>query len=146
MVSALARRRAGLVGITTGLYGAGGFGKTTLARMACADPRVRRRFGGRVFFVTIGRDVRGSAAIAAKVNELIELLTSEDVSFTDPELAGQRLGGLFDSGRAGCSSLTMSGISRSLRLLLPADDGARAWSLRGTHGCWPVPVRSAWIR
>ena len=66
--------RAGTVGITTGLYGAGGFGKTTLARMVCADRRVRRRFGGGVYLVTVGRDVRGAAAVAAKVNDVIKLV------------------------------------------------------------------------
>ena len=39
VVAALVRRRPGTVGITTGLYGAGGFGKTILARMVCADRR-----------------------------------------------------------------------------------------------------------
>ena len=42
VVQALADGRGGTVGITTGLYGAGGFGKTTLAQMVCADRRVRR--------------------------------------------------------------------------------------------------------
>jgi hypothetical protein len=45
VVKALVDGRAGTVGITTGLYGAGGFGKTTLARMVCADRRVRRGRG-----------------------------------------------------------------------------------------------------
>ena len=62
------------VGITTGLYGAGGFGKTTLARVVCADARVRRRFRGGVYLVTVGRDVRGAAAVAAKVNDVIKLV------------------------------------------------------------------------
>ena len=66
------------VGITTGLHGAGGFGKTTLARVVCADRRVRRRFGGRVYLVTVGRDVRGAAAVAAKVNDVIKIVTGED--------------------------------------------------------------------
>ena len=89
---------AGTVGITTGLYGAGGFGKTTLAQMVCADRRVRRRFGGRVYLVTVGRDVRGAAAIAAKVNDVIKLVAGEDATFTDPQLAGQQLGSLLDAG------------------------------------------------
>jgi hypothetical protein len=74
IVRALAGGRTGAVGtvgITTGLYGAGGFGKTTLAQMVCADRRVRQWFGGRVYLVTVGRDVRGAAAVAAKVNDVI---------------------------------------------------------------------------
>ena len=90
--------RGRTVGITTGLYGAGGFGKTTLAQMVCADRRVRRRFGGRVYLVTVGRDVRGAAAVAAKVNDVIKLVAGEDATFTDPQLAGRRLGSLLDAG------------------------------------------------
>jgi hypothetical protein len=59
IVRALVGGRARTVGITTGLFGAGGFGKTTLAQMICADRHVRRRFGGRIYLVTVGRDVRG---------------------------------------------------------------------------------------
>ena len=100
IVKALVDGRAGTVGITTGLYGAGGFGKTTLAQLVCADRRVRRRFRGRVYLVTVGRDVRGAAAIAAKVNDVIKIVTGEDATFTDPQLAGARLGSLLDAGPA----------------------------------------------
>jgi WD40 repeat protein len=98
VVRALVSGQAGTVGITTGLYGAGGFGKTTLAQMVCADRRVRRRFGGRIYVVTVGRDVRGPTAVAAKVNEVIKFVFDENVTFTDPQLAGRRLGSLLDSG------------------------------------------------
>ena len=98
IVTALLNSQPGTVGITTGLYGAGGFGKTTLAQMVCADRRVRRRFRGRVYLVTMGRDVRGAAAIAAKVNDVIRLLTGEVAAFADPQLAGQYLGSLLDTG------------------------------------------------
>ncbi len=99
VVTALAGGQAGTVGITTGLYGAGGFGKTTLAKMVCADQRVRRWFGGRVYLVTVGRDVRGAAAVAAKVIDVIRLVTGEEAPpFDDPQLAGQHLGSLLDAG------------------------------------------------
>ena len=97
VVTAVTRGQGGTVGITTGLYGAGGFGKTTLAQMVCADRGVRRQFGGRVYLVTVGRDLRG-AAVAAKVNDVIKLISGEVATFTDPELAGRRLGSLLDSG------------------------------------------------
>ena len=98
IVGALVDRRTATAGTTTGLYGAGGFGKTTLARMVCADRRVRRRFRGRVYLVTVGRDVRGAAAISAKVNDVIKIVAGEDATFTDPQLAGRRLGALLDAG------------------------------------------------
>jgi hypothetical protein len=98
IVTALVGGQARTVGITTGLYGAGGFGKTTLAQMVCADPRVRQRFAGRVYLVTVGRDLRGPAAIAAKVNNLIKQLTGQDASWTDPQPAGQYLGSVLDAG------------------------------------------------
>ncbi|HEV2373673.1 MAG TPA: NB-ARC domain-containing protein [Streptosporangiaceae bacterium] len=98
VVAALLAGGGGPVGITTRLEGAGGFGKTTLARMVCADRRVLRRYRGGVFLLTVGRDVRGRAAVAAKVNEVIKAVAGEDATFTDPDLAGGRLGALLDAG------------------------------------------------
>ncbi|MFF7777447.1 NB-ARC domain-containing protein [Streptomyces tanashiensis] len=96
VVKALCRRAQGTIGITTALRGAGGFGKTTLAEMACADPKVRRRFRGRIFVVTIGREVRGREALAAKVAEVTRFVTGDTTTFDDPGLAGAHLGRLLD--------------------------------------------------
>jgi hypothetical protein len=75
VVDALLARDGATAAITTALSGAGGFGKTTLARVACADRRVMRRFGqGQVHWVTVGSEVRGQAAVAEKVNQLIRSL------------------------------------------------------------------------
>ncbi|MEU7012461.1 NB-ARC domain-containing protein [Streptomyces sp. NPDC046385] len=93
-VKAVCRGRT--VALTTSLEGAGGFGKTVLARAVAASPRVRRRFRGRVYTVTIGRDVRGRAAIAAKVAEATRFLTGDTTAFDDPGLAGDHLGRLLD--------------------------------------------------
>ncbi|MEW2267484.1 NB-ARC domain-containing protein [Streptomyces sp. NPDC047868] len=91
------------VGITTSLWGAGGFGKTTLAAAVCARRRVRWRFRSRLFplrpriyMVTIGRDVRGRAAVAAKVVEVTRFVTGDTSEFDDPALAGAHLGRLLD--------------------------------------------------
>lgn len=80
------------VGIGTSLEGASGFGKTTLAMMACASPRVRRHFGNRIFVVTIGQDVRGPAAVAAKVAEATRFITGDTMTFDDIRWRGSILG------------------------------------------------------
>ncbi|MET9374694.1 NB-ARC domain-containing protein [Streptomyces sp. NPDC002992] len=90
------RGRGRTVAITTSLEGAGGFGKTVLARAVAASPRVRRHFRGRIYTVTIGRDVRGRAAIAAKVAETTRFITGDTTAFDDPGLAGEHLGRLLD--------------------------------------------------
>ena len=96
VVDQLVNGEAGMVGITTGLYGAGGFGKTTLAQMVAADERIKDRFDGRVYMLTVGRDVRAPVAIAAKVDDLIRLIAGVDTVFIEPGLAGQKLGFLLD--------------------------------------------------
>ncbi|MFD8635958.1 NB-ARC domain-containing protein [Streptomyces sp. NPDC059656] len=85
------------------MSGAGGFGKTTLATAVCARRRVRWRFRSglfplrpRIYIVTIGRDVRGRAAVAAKVVEVARFITGDTTEFNDPYLAGAHLGRLLD--------------------------------------------------
>lgn len=90
------RRRGRTVAITTSLEGAGGFGKTTLALAVASSPRVRRYFRGRIYTITIGRDVRGRAAVAAKVAEATRFITGDTNTFDDPGLAGDHLGRLLD--------------------------------------------------
>ncbi|TDD85582.1 hypothetical protein E1293_10765 [Actinomadura darangshiensis] len=51
--------RGTTVAFTTGLQGAGGFGKTMLAREVARHPDVRRRYRGGVVRTTVGRDQRG---------------------------------------------------------------------------------------
>ncbi len=50
----LNRSGAQTVAITTALRGAGGFGKTWLARAICHDPRVQAAFPDGVYWLTIG--------------------------------------------------------------------------------------------
>ncbi|WP_328474847.1 NB-ARC domain-containing protein [Actinoplanes sp. NBC_00393] len=85
------------VGITTALHGAGGFGKTTLAAMVCRDRRVQKRFQGRIYRVTLGRDLRDRAAIASKVCDLAEMINGKRTALEDVRLAGEHLGRILDS-------------------------------------------------
>jgi WD40 repeat protein len=99
VVRLLTARDARTVGITAmaALAGAGGFGKTTLARMACADPRIRKRFPGGSLWMTIGQGVRG-ASLAEKINDTAALLGGDRPGYADPEIAGQHLMAMLDAG------------------------------------------------
>ena len=98
VVAALRRRGGGTVGITTAVHGAGGFGKTTVAKMVRADRRVLRRFGGRVYWVTLGRDA-GRDGLAGLVNGLVgQVNPGRAVTFTDARQAGDHLAAILARG------------------------------------------------
>ncbi|MGW1997978.1 NB-ARC domain-containing protein [Embleya sp. NPDC001921] len=146
VIAAVRAGGRGTVGITTSLHGAGGFGKTTLARVVCADRRVRRRFRGRVYTVTIGRDVRGRAAIAAKVADATRLIIGDTTPFDDPQLAGAHLGRLLD--RRPRTLLVLDDVWTREQLAPFLLGGRRCVRLVTTrvpdiltgHGATPVPV------
>jgi WD40 repeat protein len=98
IVVALRRRRGGTVGITTAVHGAGGFGKTTVAKMVRADRRVLSRFRGRVYWVTLGRDV-GKQALAGLVNGLIgQVEPGRAATSTDARQAAEQLAAVLAAG------------------------------------------------
>lgn len=83
--------RSVTVGMTTAVRGAGGFGKTTIARMVAQTEQVRRHFPDGVLWLTVGEDTRGPD-LAEKVNQLCWQLTGVKPPLTDPLLAGGQLG------------------------------------------------------
>ncbi|AGL17894.1 NB-ARC domain-containing protein [Actinoplanes sp. N902-109] len=98
IVAALHRRGNRTVGVTTALQGAGGFGKTTVAKLVRSDPRVLRRFADRVYWVTVGRDAR-RGILTDKINDLIRSIAPDrQVAFTDAQQAGQHLAALLRAG------------------------------------------------
>ena len=98
IVAALKRKSGGTVGITTAVQGAGGFGKTTVAKVVRADRRVLRRFRGRVHWVTLGRDV-GKEVLPGLVNGLIAQLDPDrTVTFTDARQAADHLAAILAKG------------------------------------------------
>lgn len=84
-------RRGRTVAFTTALHGAGGFGKTMLAREVARHPEVRRRYPGGVVWTTVGRDRRG-ADLAELIGTLTARLGGTPVPTGDPEQAGLQLG------------------------------------------------------
>ena len=86
------------VGVTTGLVGAGGFGKTTLARMVAHDPRVRREFPDGAIWVTVGEDASGPD-LAMKLVSAARLFDGGAPVVTDPLGAGAVLGRVLEGQR-----------------------------------------------
>ena len=89
VVTALTAGDDGTVALTTGLIGAGGFGKTMLAARACRHPKVKRRFRA-IVWITVGRDL-SSTALATRISEIISGISGESVTFASLEEAGQAL-------------------------------------------------------
>jgi len=90
----LDERRQGPVAITAALRGAGGYGKTMLARAICHDGRVRRAFKDGVLWVTLGQppDVLGG------LRKLYAALTGERPPFVDVEDAASALAARLGDG------------------------------------------------
>jgi hypothetical protein len=112
-----------LAALTTGLVGAGGFGKTLAAR-ACHDRAVRARFRSGVW-VTAGRDL-DEAGLAARIGGVVRGLGGDPGAVAIAEQAGRAL-------------------ARALRglpgpVLLVADD---VWNRRSWHRSWPPGRREA---
>lgn len=80
---------------TLALHGGGGFGKTTLARAVCHDPRVRKAFDGGILWATLGEtpDVRGS------LTELCAALSGQRQNFGSIADAGRELARLLEGRR-----------------------------------------------
>jgi WD40 repeat protein len=68
--------KKGTVGITAALRGAGGYGKTTLARAVCWDLRVREAFPDGVLWVTLGENP-SEEEISVKIGDLFKAIGEE---------------------------------------------------------------------
>ncbi|MEU6803705.1 NB-ARC domain-containing protein [Streptomyces neyagawaensis] len=91
LVTAVLRRQPGsAVAITTALHGAGGFGKTTLARALCEDRQIRKRFPGGIAWVTVGQDA-SAADLAQAIGALTVRLGGANLPTSDLEQAGLHL-------------------------------------------------------
>ena len=98
LITAVLAADADPVGITAGIVGAGGFGKTTLARMVVHDKRVQARFDDGVAWVTVGEDV-GGPELAQKLVSAARLFDAGAPLVTDPIAAGAVLGRALDQRR-----------------------------------------------
>ncbi len=76
------------VAITAALRGAGGYGKTTMAKALCHDERIQQAFDDGILWVTLGEN---PGNLVGKVEDLIYLLNQERPGFTVSHAAGARL-------------------------------------------------------
>ena len=74
--------------ITTALIGAGGFGKTTLAKAVCHDERIKEAFDDGILWVTLSED---PGDLKLKLLDLIEVLSGDRPGFATREAATARL-------------------------------------------------------
>ncbi len=84
----LDEKREEPVAITAALQGAGGFGKTTLAKALCHDERIQAAFDDGILWTTLGEN---PGDVTGKVVDLIEVLTGARPGFQEVESASARL-------------------------------------------------------
>lgn len=74
--------------VTVALRGAGGYGKTTMARAVCADERIQAAFDDGILWVTFGEKVEN---LTAKVDDLVYTLTGRHSNANSLETATSEL-------------------------------------------------------
>lgn len=82
------KRREEPVAITAALRGAGGYGKTTLAKALCHDERIQDAFDDGILWVTLGEN---PGDLTGRVEDLIVTLGDERPGFTSLDGAVNRL-------------------------------------------------------
>ena len=88
LTNLLNRKDNSPVAITAALRGAGGYGKTTLAKALCHDEAVQEAFDDGILWVTLGEN---PGDLTGRVADLIETLTGDRPGFTDVNVAAVRL-------------------------------------------------------
>src|SRR6185503_15300307 len=100
-----------VAGITAALGGAGGYGKTTLAKALAHDPDIQDAYFDGILWVELGEKPENLLAI---ISDLIEMLTGERPGLQTP----------------GAASAKLSEILGDRRILLIIDDAWREQGLR----------------
>ncbi|NIA12173.1 MAG: TIR domain-containing protein, partial [Nitrospiraceae bacterium] len=80
--------RGDAIAITAALRGAGGYGKTTLAKALCHDERILEAFYDGILWVTLGEN---PGDLTGRVEDLIEILTGKRSGFEGLDAATSRL-------------------------------------------------------
>ena len=129
VVDAVVAPDAASVGLTTGLVGAGGFGKTTLARMVAHHPRVQERFVDGIVWVTVGADT-AAPDLAATITSTARLFDPTVPHLTEPLAAGAKLGQVLGRRRVLLVVDDVWSISQVEPFLLAGDATVRLFTTR----------------
>ncbi len=78
------------VAITTSLPGGRGFGKTTLARAVCQDPRVKAFFSDGIIWITLGQGL-STLDLLSRIQQVLFDLTGKRSALEDIDTAQERL-------------------------------------------------------
>ncbi len=81
------------VGLAAGFRGAGGYGKSTLARAVCLDPRVQQAFRDGILWVTLGESPEN---LTASLEDLIQMLFGERPGYSNLDSAAAALAARLD--------------------------------------------------
>jgi hypothetical protein len=90
IVRALVDETHGAVGISAALRGAGGYGKTTIARAVIHDVRVRGAFDDGILWITLGESYKDDDSLS-RLRDLIRQLTGTEPIYETPEAAKNAL-------------------------------------------------------
>lgn len=77
------------VGITAALRGAGGYGKTTLAKALAHDPDIQEAYFDGILWVELGE--KGSGRVVALISDLVTLITGKPPAIATREAAASAL-------------------------------------------------------
>lgn len=88
VTSLLDYKREDAIAITAALRGAGGYGKTTLAKALCHNERIHEAFYDGILWVTLGEN---PGDLTGRVGDLIEILSGERSGFAGLDAATSRL-------------------------------------------------------
>jgi hypothetical protein len=128
------------VGITTALKGAGGFGKTTLARALCADPEIQAALPNGLLWTTLGET---PGDLAARTDYLVEQLAGQPPASASLSDAADRLRRALGSRRM---LIVIDDVWNAAHLRPFLEGGPACARLVTTRDAATLPDRAAEIR
>lgn len=142
LVEAVTRPGENTVGMTTGLWGSGGFGKTTMARLLVHQQAVMENFPDGMIWATLGDDL-GGPELAEKISNMVGSLCGDRPTLTDPLAAGAELGRALGSRRVLLVVDDVWSAAQVEPLVIGGPGAMRLFTtrIRGVLPSWAEPIR-----